>query len=167
MSRTLAILAVVLAVLTTLASSALFTVNEMQQALVLQFGEPKRVIQTPGLKLKVPFIQNVVMFDKRLLDFDADAQEVIMADQKRLVVDAFARYRIVNPLLFYQSVGTEANMRLRLSAIVTSRLRDVLGSVPFGTVLTSKRSDLMRQITELVVNEAKPFGVEVFAGFVD
>lgn len=144
------------------AFSTLFTVDQRNQALVLQFGEPVRVVETPGLNVKLPFVQNVVYFDKRLLDFDADAQEVIMADQKRLVVDAFARYRIINPLLFYQSVGTEANMRLRLSAIVTSRLRDVLGSVPFSAVLTARRAELMRQISESVVVEAKTFGVQVF-----
>jgi membrane protease subunit HflC len=141
--------------------SALFTVHQAQQAIVLQFGNPVRVIQEPGLKMKVPFIQNVVYFDRRLLDFDADAQEVIMADQKRLVVDAFARYRIDDPLRFFQAAGNEANMRARLGAIVNSSLRNVLGSVPFSAVLTSRRAELMRQISEVVVNEAKQFGVAV------
>ena len=141
--------------------SALFTVHQAKQAIVLQFGNPVRVIQEPGLKLKVPFIQNVVYFDKRLLDFDADATEVIMADQKRLVVDAFARYRIDDPLRFFQAAGNEANMRARLGAIVNSSLRNVLGSVPFSAVLTARRAELMRQISEVVVNEAKQFGVAV------
>jgi len=141
--------------------SALFTVNQAQQALVLQFGEPIRQVEAPGLHLKIPFVQNVVTFDKRLLDFDADAQEVIMADQKRLVVDAFARYRIVDPLLFYQAVGNEGNMRARLSAIVNSSLRNVLGSVPFSAVLTARRAELMHQISQSVVTEAKSFGVNV------
>jgi membrane protease subunit HflC len=118
-------------------------------------------VQDAGLKMKIPFVQNVVYFDKRLLDFDADAQEVIMADQKRLVVDAFARYRIVDPLLFYQAVGNEANMRARLSAIVNSSLRNVLGSVPFSAVLTARRAELMHQISQSVVAEAKSFGVNV------
>jgi membrane protease subunit HflC len=153
--------AVAAAALIIVLMSALFTVNQAQQALVLQFGEPIRQVEAPGLHLKIPFVQNVVTFDKRLLDFDADAQEVIMADQKRLVVDAFARYRIVDPLLFYQAVGTEANMRARLSAIVNSSLRNVLGSVPFSAVLTARRAELMHQISQSVVGEAKSFGVNV------
>ncbi len=163
MSRTaLTGTAVAVLVLVLLSMSALFTVNQAQQALVLQFGAPVRPVEDPGLHAKIPFAQNVVYFDKRLLDFDADAQEVIMADQKRLVVDAFARYRIVNPLLFYQTVGTEANMRVRLAAIVTSSLRDALGKVPFAAVLTEQRGQLMRQISDAVVTQAKTFGVTVF-----
>lgn len=154
--------AVGLVVLILLAMSGLFTVNQAQQVLVLQFGAPVRPIEEPGLHVKIPFVQNVVYFDKRLLDFDADAQEVITSDQKRLVVDAFARYRIVNPLLFYQTAGNEANMRVRLSAIVTSSLRDVLGKVPFAAVLTEQRGQLMRQISDGVVAQAKSFGVTVF-----
>jgi modulator of FtsH protease HflC len=162
MNRTvLTAAAVAVAVLIIVVMSSLFTVNQAQQALVLQFGKPIRPVEDPGLHVKIPFVQNVVNFDKRLLDFDADAQEVIMADQKRLVVDAFARYRIVNPLQFYQTVGNEANMRARLSAIVNSSLRNVLGSVPFSAVLTARRAELMREISQSVVNEAKGFGVEV------
>jgi membrane protease subunit HflC len=104
----------------------------------------------------------VVLFDRRLLDIDTDPQEVTMLDQKRLVVDAFARYRITDPLRFYQTAGSEANMRVRLSAIVTSKLRDVLGKVPFAAVLTEQRAQLMRQITDQVVAEAASFGVRVF-----
>ncbi|HEX6979811.1 MAG TPA: protease modulator HflC [Alphaproteobacteria bacterium] len=141
--------------------ASVFTVHQTRQALVLQFGEPRRVVQEPGLHFKRPFLENVVYFDKRLLDFDAEAQEVIMLDQRRMVVDAFARYQIVDPLLFYQTVGTEANMRARLGAIVNASLRNVLGSVPFSAVLSPRRSALMRQISELVIAEAKPFGVEV------
>jgi len=162
MNRTvLTVAAVLVSVGVFVGMSALFTVHQAQQAIVLQFGNPVRVIQEPGLKLKVPFVQNVVYFDKRLLDFDADAQEVIMADQKRLVVDAFARYRIDDPLRFFQAAGNEANMRARLGAIVNSSLRNVLGSVPFSAVLTARRAELMRQISEVVVNEAKQFGVAV------
>jgi membrane protease subunit HflC len=141
--------------------NALFVVDQRQQALVLQLGDPVRIVREPGLKAKIPFVQQVSYYDRRLLDFDADAQEVIMADQKRLVVDAFARYRIVDPLRFYQTVGTEANMRNRLSAIVVASMRNVLGSVPFSEVLTSRRSALMRQISDLVVAESNSFGVEV------
>lgn len=141
--------------------SSVFTVYQAQQAIVLQFGEPRRVVQEPGLHFKVPFVQNVITFDKRLLDFDADAQEVIMLDQRRMVVDAFARYRIVDPLLFFQTAGSEQAMRARLSAIVNASLRNVLGSVPFSAVLSNRRSELMRQISDLVVGEARAFGVEV------
>jgi membrane protease subunit HflC len=141
--------------------SSYFTVHQAQQAIVLQFGDPRRLVQEPGLHFKLPFVQNVLHFDRRLLDFDAEAQEVIMLDQRRLVVDAFARYRIVNPLLFYQTVGTEQNMRARLGAIVNASLRNVLGSVPFSAVLSNRRSELMSQISQLVVREATPFGVEV------
>ena len=96
------------AVVLVLVLSALFTVHQTQQALVLQFGDPKRVVTEPGLHFKLPFVQNAVYIDRRVLDFDAEAAEVILGDQKRLVVDAFARYRIVDPLRFYQSVGDEA-----------------------------------------------------------
>ena len=154
--------AVVVVLLALLSMSALFTVNQAQQALVLQFGAPVRPVEQPGLHVKIPFAQNVVYFDRRLLDIDTDPQEVTMLDQKRLVVDSFARYRIVNPLQFYQTVGTEANMRIRLSAIVVSKLRDTLGKVPFAAVLTQTRAQLMRQITDQVVAEAQSFGVRVF-----
>lgn len=152
---------IVLAALVVVGFSSYFTVHQAQQAIVLQFGEPRREVKEPGLHFKVPFVQNVIYFDKRLLDFDAEAQEVIMLDQRRMVVDAFARYRIVNPLLFFQTVGTEANMRARLGAIVNASLRNVLGSVPFSAVLSNRRSELMRQISDLVVREATPFGVEI------
>jgi modulator of FtsH protease HflC len=162
MNRTvLTALAVIVGVLLVIVIPCFFTVNQAQQAIVLRLGEPRRVVRDPGLHFKLSIVDNVVTFDKRLLDFDADAQEVIMLDQRRLVVDAFARYRIVDPLLFFQSVGTEANMRARLGAIVNASLRNVLGSVPFSAVLSNRRSQLMRQISDSVVNEAKGFGVEV------
>lgn len=161
-SRTLMTVAgIVLAALVVVGFSSYFTVHQAQQAIVLQFGEPRREVKEPGLHFKMPFVQNVIYFDKRLLDFDAEAQEVIMLDQRRMVVDAFARYRIVDPLLFFQTVGTEANMRARLAAIVNASLRNVLGSVPFSAVLSNRRSELMRQISDLVVREATPFGVEI------
>lgn len=161
-SRTLMTVAgIVLAAFVIVGFSSYFTVHQAQQAIVLQFGEPRREVKEPGLHFKVPFVQNVIYFDKRLLDFDAEAQEVIMLDQRRMVVDAFARYRIVNPLLFFQTVGTEGNMRARLGAIVNASLRNVLGSVPFSAVLSNRRSELMRQISDLVVREATPFGVEI------
>jgi len=162
MNRTiLTAIGVIVAIVLVVGYSSVYTVHQTQQAMVLQFGNPVRVVQTPGLHFKVPFIQDVQRFSKQLLDFDADPQEVILQDQKRLVVDAFARYRIVDPLLFFQTVGTENAMRSRLGAIVIASLRNVLGSVPFSAVLTSRRSELMRQIRDLVVVESKSFGVEV------
>jgi membrane protease subunit HflC len=108
--------------------SALFTVNQTQQALVLQFGEPKRTIQEPGLAFKLPFIQDVEYYERRVLSLiPQDAEEVILADQKRLQVDAFARYRIADPLLFYQTVRNESGARARLESIIYSSVRRVLG----------------------------------------
>jgi modulator of FtsH protease HflC len=149
------------AVVLVFAMSALFTVPQTQQALVLQFGDPKRVVTEPGLHVKLPFIQNAVYIDRRVLDFDAEAQEVILGDQKRLVVDAFARYRIVDPLLFYQSVGTEAVLRGRIDTILDASLRKVLGEVPLFTVLSADRAALMNKIRDQANTEAKQFGIDI------
>src|SRR5215469_700402 len=108
------------------AMSSLFIVSQTEQALVLQFGRPIRVVTTPGLRVKQPFIQNVIVYDKRLLDFEPPPEEVIASDQKRLIVDTYARYRITNPLLFYQTVGSEAIVRARLGALVSGSLRQVI-----------------------------------------
>jgi modulator of FtsH protease HflC len=149
------------AVILVLAMSALFTVHQTQQALVLQFGNPKDVIQEPGLHVKLPFIQNVVYVDRRVLDFDAEAQEVILGDQKRLVVDAFARYKIIDPLRFYQSVGTEGVLRGRIDTILDASMRKVLGEVPLFTVLSADRAELMNDIRSQVNTEAQQFGIDV------
>ena len=141
--------------------SALFTVHQTQQALVLQFGNPKRVVTEPGLHFKLPFVQNAVYIDRRVLDFDAEAAEVILGDQKRLVVDAFARYRIVDPLRFYQSVGDEARLRGRIDTILDASLRKVLGEVPLFTVLSADRLSLMNRIRDLANTETKQFGIDV------
>jgi modulator of FtsH protease HflC len=139
----------------------LFTVGQTQQAIVLEFGKPKRIITEPGLQYKIPFIQNVVLFDKRILDIDTASQEVIASDQKRLVVDAFARYKIVNALLFFQSLGNEEGAESRLGAILESSLRRVLGAASFATVVRDKREELMRTILSQVNQEAAPFGINV------
>jgi membrane protease subunit HflC len=159
--------AVVLVVVGFVASGGLFTVHQTQQALVLQFGNPKRlfsadlaVVREPGLTLKLPLIQNVVYLDKRILAYDAPAEEIIASDQKRLVVDAFLRYRIVDPLKFYQSVGNETVARSRLGSVLNSNLRQVLGSVEFANLLTGERTELMERITKGVSNEAVDFGIE-------
>jgi membrane protease subunit HflC len=141
--------------------SALFTVHQTQQALVLQFGNPKRVIKESGLHLKMPFIQNTIFIDRRVLDFDAPAAEVILGDQKRLVVDAFARYRIDDPLKFYQSVGREDVLRARINTVLDASLRKILGEVPLFTVLSEDRSALMARIRDSANVEAKQFGIDI------
>jgi membrane protease subunit HflC len=147
-------------VLLLLLSSTLFTVKQTEQALVLQFGQVVRVIQTPGLQAKLPW-QNAIAYDKRLLDFEPPAEEVIAADQKRLVVDAFARFRITDPLQFYQSAGTEDVIVARLGSIMTGSLRRVIGNVDLQAVVSTKRAEIMRQIRDEVNNEAKGFGIDV------
>lgn len=127
-----------------------FIVNQTEQALVMQFGKFVREEKNAGIYFKTPFLQNVEYFDKRLLDFDATPNEVIAADQKRLIVDAFVRYRITNPLLFKQTVGNEMTMRSRLNSILESSLRQVLGSVPLSAVLSEKRAEIMSDIRDLV-----------------
>lgn len=141
--------------------SALFTVHQTQQALVLQFGNPKRVIQEAGLHFKLPLIQNAIYIDKRVLDFDAPAEEVILGDQKRLVVDAFARYRIIDPLRFYQTVGSEPILRGRIDTILDASLRKVMGGVPLFTVLSADRGQLMNRIRDQANTEAKQFGIDI------
>jgi len=152
---------ILLGIAAVVAYLTLFTVEQTQQAIVLEFGKPKRVITEPGLNYKIPFIQNVEVFDKRILDIDTASQEVIASDQKRLVVDAFARYKIVNPLLFFQSVGNEQGANSRLGAILESSLRRVLGGASFASVVRDKREALMRTILSQVNQEAEPFGIKI------
>ncbi|MBP2303472.1 protease modulator HflC [Azospirillum picis] len=161
MKRILIATAVAAVAVIVIASSALFTVNEAQQALVLQFGEPRRVIQDPGLKVKIPFIQEVRILDRRVLDLDPPVEQVILADQKRLDVDAFARYRIHDPLRFYQTAGTEAVAETRMNSIVNSSLRRVLGNVTVLAVLSDERARIMNDIKGQVNDEAKRFGIEI------
>jgi len=138
---------------------SLFTVKEINQAIVLQFGDPKKVISVPGLQVKIPFIQNVVFIDRRLLSLDPAPEEVIASDQKRLIVDAYARFKIVDPLKFYISVGDERVARSRLATIINSRLRSVLGKQSLATLLSEDRSKQMAIIQEGVNVEAKKFGI--------
>jgi membrane protease subunit HflC len=162
MNRTaLTVSLVVLAVAALVGYLTLFTVGQTEQALVLEFGKPKRVISEPGLQYKIPFIQNVEFFDKRILDIDTASQEVIASDQKRLVVDAFARYRITDPLLFFQSVRDERIAASRIGAILEASLRRVLGSASFVSVVRDKREELMKTIASQVNQEATPFGIKI------
>lgn len=145
------------------AYNSYFIVHQTQTAVVLEFGNPKRVIdkEGPGLYLKIPFIQTVDYFDKRILDIDLPSKEVIASDQKRLVIDTFARYRITNPLLFLQSVTNEQGARSRLESVIDSAMRSILGSSTFLDVVRIKREALMRAITERVDVEAKSLGIDV------
>ncbi len=142
--------------------SALFTVNQTQQALVLQFGEPKRTIQEPGLAFKLPFIQDVEYYERRVLSLiPQDAEEVILADQKRLQVDAFARYRIADPLLFYQTVRNEFGARARLESIIDSSVRRVLGKETLASILTGERIEINGSIRDEVNNSVTALGIEI------
>jgi modulator of FtsH protease HflC len=141
--------------------SSLFTVYQTQQALVVRLGQPVRVINEPGLNVKAPFIDSVVSIDKRILDLEAPPQEVIASDQKRLVVDAFARYRIQEPLRFYQTLGSIAGANSQLSILINSALRRVLGEVTFTHVVRDQRAELMARIRDLVDKEATAYGIQV------
>jgi len=140
---------------------SLFTVKEINQAIVLQFGDPKKVIAEPGLQVKIPFIQNVVYLDRRILSLDPAPEEVIASDQKRLIVDAYARFRIIDPLKFYISVGDERVARSRLATIINSRLRSVLGTQSLATLLSEDRAKQMAIIQDDVNTEAEKFGIEI------
>jgi membrane protease subunit HflC len=140
---------------------SVFIVKEVNQAIVLQFGDPKRIITSPGLNFKIPFIQNVVYLDKRILNLDAPPEEVIASDQKRLIVDAFARFKIVDPLKFYISVGDERVARSRLATIINSRIRNVLGQEELQTLLSKDRIKQMALIKDGVNAEAQNFGINI------
>lgn len=138
-----------------------FIVHQNEQALVLRFGEPKRVVTSPGLNWKVPLVDSVEIYDKRILDLDSQPQEVTASDQKRLVVDSFARYRIVDPLKFYQTLRYEEGVRSRLGPIVDSAMRRVLGAATFQDVVRDRREELMKRILSQVNQEGNEFGLEV------
>ena len=150
-----------LVVLVVLLFQSIIIVQEINQAIVLQFGDPKKIITKAGLNFKIPFIQNVVYLDKRILNLDNPPEEVIAADQKRLIVDAIARFKIVDPLKFYISVGNERVARSRLSTIINSRLRGVLGKQQLATLLSTDRVRQMEIIQNDVNEEAKGFGITI------
>jgi membrane protease subunit HflC len=142
-------------------SGAIFTLNQKEQALILQFGKPIRPIDTPGIKFKMPFIQNVVFFDKRIIDLNIPEQEVIASDQKRLIINAFAKYKITDPLKFYTTVGNSYGLSGKLSGILDSSLRQVIGEVNFNDLLTENRSNVMKKIKEIVSDSSEIFGIEI------
>ena len=151
----------IIAVIGALVFFSIFIVKEVNQAIVLQFGDPKRIIVEPGLNFKLPFVQNVVFLDKRILNLDTPPEEVIASDQKRLIVDAFARFEIIDPLKFYISVGNERVARSRLSTIINSRIRNVLGQQELQTLLSKDRTKQMALIQEGVNVEAENFGIKI------
>ena len=155
------ILLPIIIAISALAFFSIFIVKEVNQAIVLQFGDPKKIILKPGLNFKIPFIQNVVYLDKRILNLDTPPEEVIASDQKRLIVDAFARFQIVDPLKFYISVGDERVARSRLSTIINSRIRNVLGQEELQTLLSKDRSKQMALIKDGVNAEAQNFGINI------
>jgi modulator of FtsH protease HflC len=141
--------------------STLFTVYQTRQAIVVRFGDPVRVITDPGLNYKWPLVDSVIYIDKRILDLESPAQEVIASDQKRLVVDAFARYKITKPLQFYQSVGSIEGGNARLLTLLNSALRRVLGEVTLTQVVRDLREELMAKVRIQLENEAQAFGIAV------
>jgi membrane protease subunit HflC len=141
--------------------SSVFVVDQREQALVLQFGKPVAVVSDAGLYVKTPFIQNVLRFDKRLLDLTASDKEVIASDQKRLIINAFAKYRIVDPLKYYTTVRNEYGMKSKLNTILDSSLRQVIGEIPLNTLLSEKRTEIMTQILGVVNERVAEFGIVI------
>tara|TARA_Y100001970_G_scaffold187325_1_gene227907 strand:+ start:21106 stop:22149 length:1044 start_codon:yes stop_codon:yes gene_type:complete len=162
----LIIVGVVLLVALIVGLSSTYETSETEQAILLEFGDPLEVINQwgddePGLRVKTPFVQNVEYFEKRIVDFDAPPEEIILGDKKRLVVDAFIRYRIVDPLKYFQTVGTEGIARSRLAAILNAATREVMGRVDLVTVLSGERASLMTQIRDQVNRQSEKFGMDV------
>ena len=162
MNRALTAIAAIGVLALALVNLAFFTVSQTEMILITQLGQPVRVIEDPGLHFKIPLIQNAIPFDKRLLDYESPPEEVILGDQRRLIVDSFTRYRIINPLEYYQAVGpTEDGIRARLNSVVTSSLRRVLGNESLLDVLSNQRERIMGSIRQQVNGEMKGFGVSV------
>jgi membrane protease subunit HflC len=152
---------IILLVLIIVAYSSVFAVRQTEQALVVRLGKPVRVVTEPGLNFKAPFVDSVISIDKRILDLENPSQEVIASDQKRLVVDAFARYRIKNALRFYQSIGTIQAANVQLTTLLNAALRRVLGEVTFINVVRDERETLMQRIREQLDREADGYGIQV------
>ncbi len=142
--------------------SALFTIDETKQAIVIQFGEFVRTIREPGLKWKVPFIQKVTRYEKRLLRYDAAPAEFLTRDKKALVVDIYARYRIVDPLKFFQTLRDSSRAHARLDNIISSSLREAVASHDQADIITEKREPIMEDVAKQTRAEAEKFGVRIF-----
>lgn len=141
--------------------SSLFTVDQRQNAVIFQFGEAVKVISSPGLNIKLPFVQNVEFFDKRILHVEAESKEVTAADNKRLIVDAFVKFKITDPVTFYKTVHNFQGMQIRINKILESSMRKVIGRIPLVTMLTAERANVMLNIRDQVDKEAKDFGLSV------
>jgi membrane protease subunit HflC len=162
MNRAMVVAVAALVVIVIVASASLFTVDQTEQVLITQFGAPVRLITKPGLNAKIPFVQTVISFDNRLLDYELPPEEATLGDQRRLRVDGFVRFRIVDPLLYYQAVGpTETGIRVRLNAVASSSLLRVLGNETLLNVLSSNRGQIMSTIRDQVNSEMASFGVKV------
>lgn len=161
MHKKLTYILVALVSLLIVSLNSMFIVNQTQQALVFQFGEVVRVIKEPGLAFKIPMIQTVDFFDLRLLNFVAEEKEVISSDQKRLIVSAFSKYKIDNPLEFYKSVRNESGARSKLNAILESSMRQVIGMHPLSALLSDQRIEIMHSIETSFASEAKRFGINI------
>jgi len=159
-SRMIAAASAAIVVVLIVAWSSVFVVSQIEEALVLQFGKPIRVVDDAGLHFKLPW-QDVVEYDRRILDFEPPAEEVIAADQKRLVVDTYVRFRIVNPLQFYQSVGTELVARQRVGSIMTGALRRIIGGIELQDVISQRRAEIMQQVRDEVNTQSTGFGLDV------
>ncbi len=144
-----------------MALSSVFIVQETQQVLVLRLGKPQEGIKSPGLHFKLPIVDNLKVYEKRILNVDPPAEEVLLSDQKRLVVDTFARYRITDMLMFFQTLGTESAAEQRLYTIINSAVRSHLGRVPLSSVISDKRNPLMKAILKDVNTQSKRMGIEV------
>jgi len=142
-------------------TGAFFVVNETKQAIVLQFGEPRQVISEPGLQFKIPFIQDAIFLDARMLNLDPQPEEMILSDQKRIIVDSFARYRIVDPLKFFQTVRNEATFSDRFGRIINAAVRGVIAQYPLSSLLSEDRSNIMSSIQSQVKKEESSFGVQI------
>ncbi len=158
-----AMIGVLLVVVIFISSGMIFTVDQTKQALVLQFGELRKAHTTPGLKFKIPFIQEVIFYEMRILDYDLAPIRVTTGDQKRLDVSTYTRYRIKDPLLFFKSVkpANEIGARMRLDAFVSSALRNVLGKIPLRNLLSEERSKIMKQIEGDVQKQLNPLGIGI------
>ncbi len=154
------ILVAIVAILIVLFST-IYTIAQNEQVLVLQFGEPVKVVQKPGLRAKIPFLQNVIFFDNRVMDLSVEDQEVIASDQKRLIINAFAKYRITDPLKFYTTVNNYYGLESKLSAVLDSSLRQIIGEVTLNKLLTEDRSAIMDKIKRVVAKESAIFGIEI------
>ena len=142
-------------------TGAFFIVQEWKQVIVLQFGEPRQVISEPGLKFKIPFIQDAIFFDRRMLNLDPQPEEMILSDQKRIIVDSFARYKITDPLKFFQTVRNEANFSDRFGRILNASVRGVIAQYPLIALLSVERDTIMSIIEAKVVMEESKFGIKI------